>query len=105
MKIDPNLQPIGNLQSDAVQNAKTSRAQESTSEDRTAQLDGSDTVQVSSQFAQVQQLTSRLQQLPDIRTDRVAALRERIHQGTYNPDPAAVASALLNDPLSHAAKS
>jgi negative regulator of flagellin synthesis FlgM len=97
MKIDPNLQSIINVQSDAVQNAKTSRAQEAAPEDGTAQISGSDSVQVSSKFAEVQQLTSKLQQLPDVRSERVAVLKAKIQQGTYKPDPAEVADALLNE--------
>jgi flagellar biosynthesis anti-sigma factor FlgM len=44
----------------------------------------------------VQQLTAKVQQLPDIRSERVAALKEQIQKGTYNPDAADVADALLN---------
>jgi len=99
MKVDPNLQPIANVQSDAVQNAKASRAQEAISDGRTTDIDRPDTVEVSSKFAEVQQLTSKLQQLPDVRSDRVAMLKDQIQQGTYQPDPSNVADALLNDPL------
>lgn len=99
MKVDPNLQSIVNVQSDAVQNAKTTRAQESNSEYGTTQVDGQDTVAFSPKFAEVQNLTSKLQQLPDIRSERVSALKQQIQQGTYNPDPADVAAAILGDPL------
>jgi negative regulator of flagellin synthesis FlgM len=97
MKIDPNLQSILNAQTDTVHNSKTSHAQGSIPEAGTTQIDGSsDTVQFSSQFSEVQQLTAKVQQLPDIRSERVAALKEQIQKGTYNPDPAEVANALLN---------
>lgn len=105
MKIDPNLQSVGNVPSDAVQNSKTSRVQETGAEGRTAQTDGSDTVQLSSKFAEVQQLTSKLQQLPDIRSERVAALKEKIQQGTYKPDPAEIADALMTNALNPGGKS
>jgi flagellar biosynthesis anti-sigma factor FlgM len=96
MKVDPSLQSIVNAQSDAVQNTKTSRAQETSPEGRTTEVDGSDTVQLSPKFAEVQQLTAKLQQLPDIRSERVSMLKEKIQQGTYKPDPSEVAGALLN---------
>lgn len=99
MKVDPNLQSIVNVQSDAVQNAKTNRAQESSSGTGTTQVDGQDTVQFSPKFAEVQKLTNKLQQLPDVRSDRVSALKQQIQQGTYKPDPSEVASAILGDPL------
>ena len=97
MKIDPNLQSIVNSQSDAVQNAKTSRAQEAIQEGRSTEINGSDMVQLSSRFAEVQQLTAKVQQLPDIRSERVSILKQKIQQGTYKPDHAEVADALLND--------
>jgi len=104
MKVDPNLQSIANVQSDAVQNAKTTRAQEASSETGTTQIDGQDTVQFSPKFAEVQNLTSKLQQLPEIRSDRVSALRQQIQQGTYKPDPSEVAGAILGDPLNQGGK-
>ncbi|MGD0907242.1 MAG: flagellar biosynthesis anti-sigma factor FlgM [Candidatus Acidiferrales bacterium] len=99
MKVDPNLQSIANIQSDPVQNAKTSRAQEASSDTGTTQVDGQDTVQFSPKFAEVQNLTNKLQQLPDVRSDRVSALKQQIQQGTYKPDPSEVAGAILGDPL------
>jgi flagellar biosynthesis anti-sigma factor FlgM len=105
MKVDPNLQSIANLPSDAVQNGKTTRAQGSPAENPAAsQLDGSDTVQFSSKFAEAQHLTAKVQALPDVRAERVAMLRAKIQQGTYKPDPSAVASAILNDPLNQGGK-
>jgi negative regulator of flagellin synthesis FlgM len=100
MKVDPNLQSILNVQSDAVQNAKATRAQEATQGTGTTQTGESDTVQFSQKFAEVQQLTSQLQQIPDIRSQRVSALRQQIQQGTYRPAASDVAAAILNDPLS-----
>jgi negative regulator of flagellin synthesis FlgM len=111
MKVDPNLQSTANVQSDAVQNAKTSRSQQSKTEGlaktegSASETSGSDTVQVSPRFAEVQQLTSKLQAVPDVRSDRVAALKAKIQQGSYKPDPADVAGAILNDPLNQAGKS
>jgi len=102
MKVDPNnLQSIANSQSDSVQNAKTSRSEQSKTDSLATDPagSGSDTVQVSSKFAEVQQLTTKLQQVPDVRTDRVSALKAKIQQGTYNPDAADVAESILQDPL------
>ncbi len=97
MKIDPNLQPIANLQPDAVPNAKTRNTQEAHGGAQNAPVDGGDTVQFSGALAQVHQLTANLQQIPEIRADRVAALRERIDRGTYKPSPRDVADAMLKD--------
>jgi flagellar biosynthesis anti-sigma factor FlgM len=97
MKVDPNVQLIANAQSNAVQNSKTSRIQEANPEGQTSQIEGFDTVQFSSKLAEVQQLTSKLQQIPDIRSERVSMLKAQVQQGTYNPDPTEVAGALLNN--------
>jgi negative regulator of flagellin synthesis FlgM len=106
MKVDPNLQSVANLSSDAVQNGKTTRAQGSASETSadSSQLGGSDTVQFSSKFAEAQHLTAKVQELPDVRSERVAMLRAKIQQGTYKPDPSAIANAILNDPLNKGGK-
>jgi negative regulator of flagellin synthesis FlgM len=107
MKIDPNLQSIANAQADSVQNAKTRGAQESSGNEASqgTQADGSDTVQFSGTFAEVQSLTSQLQQIPDVRADRVAELKAKIQQGSYNPDPNDVANALLNDSVTRGGNS
>jgi negative regulator of flagellin synthesis FlgM len=105
MKVDPTPESIANVQSTAVQNANTSRSQQTRTEGSPAEANGSDTVQVSPRFAEAQQLTSKLQQVPDIRSDRVSALKAQIQQGTYKPDPADVAEALLSDPLNQSGKS
>jgi negative regulator of flagellin synthesis FlgM len=105
MKVDPNIEAAAKAQSDAVQNARTSRPELTKTEGTTTDLSSSDTVQVSPKFAEVQQLTSKLQQVPEIRSDRVSALKAKIQQGTYNPGTADVAGALLNDPLNRTNKS
>jgi negative regulator of flagellin synthesis FlgM len=97
MKIDPNLQPIANLQSDAVPSAKTRNAQEANGGAQNAPVDGGDTVQFSGELLRVHELTAKLQQIPEIRADRVAALKARIEQGTYKPSSKAVADAMLKD--------
>jgi negative regulator of flagellin synthesis FlgM len=99
MKVDPNVQSIVNDQSDAVQNGKTTRMQGTASEASTAQADGTDSVRFSSDLAEMQRLTAKLQALPDVRADRVSSLKQQIERGTYKPDPTGVAGAILKDPL------
>ena len=45
-------------------------------------------------------LKARIAQFPAIRQERVAALREKIENGTYNVDSKSVADAILSDPIS-----
>lgn len=105
MKIDPNLQPTGDVQSDAVQSSKGNRTQQANSDSAITQTDGHDTVQVSPRFVEVQQLTAKLQNVPEIRSDRVASLKAQIQKGAYKPDPSEVADAMLGDPLSQGGRS
>jgi flagellar biosynthesis anti-sigma factor FlgM len=105
MKVDPNLQSITNAQSEAVQGSKTTRAQDPTPGTDSTQADGSDTVHFSQKFAEVQQLTAKLQQVPEVRSDRVSMLKEKIQQGTYKPDASDIAGAMLSDSLGQGGKS
>ena len=52
---------------------------------------------LSSGDSNLERLTSTALALPDIRTDRVAQLRESIASGAYTVEPGAIADAILND--------
>ena len=98
MKIDPNLGPIENLQSGGVQNTENKRANYSSQDQADfGGSDGSDSVQFSQAFADVQRLTSQLGLTPDVRSQRVAQLQQSISQGTYNPSNEDIANALASD--------
>lgn len=53
------------------------------------------TVNLSPQVEKTRQLIKTAQELPDIRQDRVAELRQAIESGTYHPKAEDIASALL----------
>jgi negative regulator of flagellin synthesis FlgM len=100
MRIDPNLQYLQNAQSDAVQGTKTHAPQqnsESGAASETTQTDGGDTVQLSGTVGEVQQLMTQLSQTPDVRSQRVAALRQQIQQGTYQPTNEQLAGAVASE--------
>lgn len=59
------------------------------------QAAGRDRVEISAEAAAVQRLVAMARQLPDVRADRVAEIRERIASGTYQVDPEQVAERLL----------
>lgn len=63
----------------------------------TGALTTSDSVQVSPRATEIGELTSKVEQLPDVRADRVAALRSQVQSGTYNPPAADIAEAMLKD--------
>lgn len=59
-------------------------------------LAGGDTAKLSQDQGRVQELASRVNQLPEIRQDKVAALQRAIGQGEYRVTPGQAAEALLS---------
>lgn len=103
MKIDPNLPYTGNVQNtqtDGVQDTRNRNMQPAgpagSNTPQNTQL-GGDTVQLSGALGQVQQLKAELAQVPEVRSDRVAALRQKVQEGSYNPSNEQVAGAMVSE--------
>jgi flagellar biosynthesis anti-sigma factor FlgM len=64
-------------------------------------LRGDDTAKISQDTGRVQQLASQVNQLPEIRQDKVAALQRAIQQGSYQVTPGQTAGALLSAMQKH----
>ncbi|HXX20297.1 MAG TPA: flagellar biosynthesis anti-sigma factor FlgM [Candidatus Acidoferrum sp.] len=98
MRIDPN-QFLGNLQQDAVQQANTRGIQPSQSEEsrENGAVDGDDQFQPSQALDQVQKLKAQLAQMPEVRSDRVAVLSQKIQQGSYKPTNEQIANAMVSE--------
>lgn len=58
---------------------------------------GEDTLAISDKVGEVKGLVDRVKDLPDIRTEKVDALREQIKAGTYQPSSNDIADAILKD--------
>jgi flagellar biosynthesis anti-sigma factor FlgM len=99
MKIDPRIQPTGDLPSDPVKNVKKSAVRAPEGKSGSA---AGDTFQVSRKHAEVQQLTAQLAQVPEVRAERVAPLKAAVERNSYQPDSGKVADAMLAE---HAQKS
>ena len=56
---------------------------------------GRDRIDLSPVAASVQRLVEEARQLPEVRADKVAALREKIARGEYQVDPQQVAERML----------
>jgi len=61
-----------------------------------AGITGADTAQLSQDAGRVQDLASQVQQFPEIRQDKVAALQQAIKNGTYNVTAGQSAEALIS---------
>ena len=99
MKIDPTVQFPNDPQSDRVGNtpAKPVQSQSSGSSSSASSVAGGDTFSLSSAHGDVQTLTANLASVPEVRSQRVAALQQRVKSGNYKPDAAKVADAIIAD--------
>lgn len=56
-----------------------------------------DKLDISSRATEVGRLVDQLKALPDVRQERIDALRDQIAAGTYQPDSELIADAILQD--------
>ena len=70
-------------------------AQSSNASTRSPANSGEDQAQLSGASSQVAALTSQASQLPEVREERVQALREAVEYGRYRPDAEKIAAAML----------
>ena len=56
-----------------------------------------DTVSLSKEAREVAAITQRLEEIPDIRTDKVSEIQEKIQSGTYTVDGQKAAVGLLKE--------
>ena len=64
---------------------------------------GEDQAQLSGAHVQVQALAAQLMQFPEVRQEKVNALRQVVLEGSYQPSAAQVAEALLDHMVAPAA--
>jgi flagellar biosynthesis anti-sigma factor FlgM len=93
MRIDLNASSPEAL--DPRQSTKPGSQPASGSSSTTAQV-GVDTAKFSPDQARAQQLASQVNQMPEMRQDKVAALQRAVQAGTYQVTPAQTAGALFS---------
>jgi flagellar biosynthesis anti-sigma factor FlgM len=93
MRIDPNARTPDLPESKGV--TRSGQSEHVTPE----KLDSTDTATLGS-YARIQQLSARLQQMPDDRQDRVEALAQAIREGRYNVSPEQIARSILTNMVS-----
>ncbi len=93
MRIDLNHepQPLAETNRSSAQSTTAAAARASASQ----VLGGEDQAELSGAHAQVQALVAQASQLPEVRQERVQALRLAVERGGYSTSPEAVASALV----------
>lgn len=56
-----------------------------------------DQVNVSDRASSVQQMVDKISSIPDVRQERVNALRQQVQAGSYNPSSNKIAEAILRE--------
>jgi flagellar biosynthesis anti-sigma factor FlgM len=64
-----------------------------------------DTITVSEHAAKVRQLAAKIEELPEVRQERVEHLRKQVQSGAYHPSAEEIAEALIKDGLESGARS
>jgi flagellar biosynthesis anti-sigma factor FlgM len=98
MRIDLNT-GIGQA-ADSPQTAPGARSAASSAP---AESRGADTAQLSSDQARVQALTVQVNNLPEIRQQKVEALGRAVRDGSYQVSPESTADALISEMLARSA--
>ena len=99
MKIDPKVQLPSEISPEAIKNTRKANVQQQTGAvlPTAVPTAGQDTVSISSTHSDLQTLKVQLDQIPDIRTDRVNALRQQVNNRQYAPSSANIAQAVINE--------
>jgi negative regulator of flagellin synthesis FlgM len=99
MKIDPKVQLPSEVQPEAIQNSRKTGVQQQTAAvlPTAVPTAGQDTVSISSTHSDLQTLKVQLDQTPEIRTDRVNALRQQVNNRQYSPSSANIAQAVISE--------
>ena len=100
MEIDKNQ----GVQVDAYVNQVQDKKQADQSADRAKESAvKTDTVVISDAAKRIQDVRAKLDEIPDVREDKVTELRNQIENGTYKVDAEKTAEKLLKDELGTAA--
>jgi negative regulator of flagellin synthesis FlgM len=86
---------------DAYVNQVQSKQKADAVEENAARQQGAkaDTVVISDAARRIQEAQAELRSLPDVRSDKVAELKNRIENGTYEIKPEAVADKMIRESL------
>ena len=95
---------VSSNQETDIEGARTNRKEEvNGSTENAVQAGGkqppvnSDKINVSNRAATAGKMVEKLQDVPDVRQERVEALRQKIESGEYKPSAESIADAILKD--------
>lgn len=97
MKINSNLEPQGGHAASGAGSAGPTGGPQGTRLAQTYQTDGSDKTEFSSEAQAFAKLSAQIGNVPEVRQDRVATLRQAIQNGTYGVSNEQIAQSMLRD--------
>lgn len=97
MRIDSNM--MSGMDTLEQTSRKRNVEKVSTNESQNTSAVESDAVSISEKGKDVSEMTRTLKELPDIRADKIADLKERIANGTYNVSGKDIAAKIVNTAL------
>ncbi len=100
MNINSSKPPEGQGPSCSAQNARnvqqSQAAEQKDNAAPTQQTGSADRVDISGTSKEIADIMSAVNQLPDVRNDKVQAIKQSIDAGTYSVDAGKVASSIIN---------
>ncbi|HIZ88906.1 MAG TPA: flagellar biosynthesis anti-sigma factor FlgM [Candidatus Mucispirillum faecigallinarum] len=97
MRIDSNM--MSGMDTLEQTSRKRNVEKVSTNESQNTSAVESDVVSISEKGKDVSEMTRTLKELPDVRADKIADLKERIANGTYNVSGKDIAAKIVNTAL------
>ena len=97
MRIDSNM--MSGMDTLEQTSRKRNVEKVSTTESQNTSAVESDAVSISEKGKDVSEMTRTLKELPDVRADKIADLKERIANGTYNVSGKDIAAKIVNTAL------
>ena len=97
MRIDSNM--MSGMDTLEQTSRKINVEKVSTNESQNTSAVESDAVSISEKGKDVSEMTRTLKELPDVRADKIADLKERIANGTYNVSGKDIAAKIVNTAL------
>ena len=94
-----DLNAINSLKPHQTQRADSVRAGNPSEPKSTPMEPSKDSIELSSQSLSVAQLVDQAKSLPDVRSERVEALRQLVESGNYDVSSQQIAEAILRDEL------
>lgn len=94
MRINQQIPPADNTTTDRISGSVQGQTQSTPAQ---VPSQPNDTVQLSSTQGTVRQLAAHVDQVPDVRQQKVDALRAQVQSGSYQPSNQSAAGAIVNE--------